>query len=197
LESPETLTPGHRVSIALDTGAMCVAEVLARQGDELSLNVLDEAPGALVPGATLTLMRPTQDGLAQWQAKVTRLVGSEAGLRLDGEAHLLQRRAHPRVPASIPVRCRIAKHPGATCTGRAVNLSPGGARVAIDRRVEVGDRVGLDFDGAGAELHLDGRVVMAIPDGQDSVWSVSVAFEAPRPQVAATLAELLAGLATG
>jgi hypothetical protein len=175
---------------------MFVGEVLTCDARTLSVNMLDDLPDEVSDGERLTVIKPTEAGLAHWGARLESVRGNTAAVTVDGAVDIVQRRAHPRVTALLPVSCRRSAEPGQRCSGRTVNLSAGGARVNLDARLEVGDRVDLNFDNGANHIEIHGRVVMAIPDGGESRWSVSVAFDSPRPQAAAELARLLDGLAS-
>ena len=94
------------------------------------------------------------------------------------------RRAYPRVDAAFDLRLNVEVGAAGSrpALGKTVNVSRGGLLAAVDRRVPLGCRCAIQFEGAEAEdrispMHVSGRVLRLTPRATD--FLVAVMFDTP------------------
>lgn len=87
-----------------------------------------------------------------------------------------QRRRFPRVDLSVPVHVMVHRT-GKALEGELRDLSAGGAAVALDEQVEVGDQIAMVFNlGSGLFFEdLEGAVVRCTPSRSDG-WVAGIQF---------------------
>ena len=113
--------------------------------------------------------RQTAQAGLQFQAPVSRVMGTWIGGLLRGQNDLLQRRSHVRVPVELPVK---VSESGITVIGRLVDLCEGGGLLSCASLFSTGTRLSLSSDG----LDPIEAVVISGRFAQES-WNYSLRFE--------------------
>ncbi len=172
------LETGVRVSLGLPESGTCVAVVASKGGTSLVLDLLDDLPeGELVPGTTLDLFMPRNEGLYHWLCSLSAPpLGQRAQFELLDLPIFVQRRLRPRVGTDLPgqVRRVHSLQSGQAQQMAVVDLSHGGMKLEGPLQLSTGDTIEITVD-LGISVEVMGRAVMAYPT-RTGVWAVHVSF---------------------
>ncbi len=107
-------------------------------------------------------------------------------------ANITDRRQHRRLPVRTSLHCRRLGRGGFDEQLTSADLSAGGALLRADRRLGIGDVLGLDIELGGFAVGLKGLVIATreVPGERDSRY-VHVAFTGLSPDRLVALGRLL------